>query len=154
MLANMPPEERDKFFAKLSDEEAERLRWDWRFKARPSQLPPEGWWTTWMILAGRGFGKALSLDTPIPTPGGWVTMGEQLMDSDDRPLSEWSTAGLERGIASSHFDFDRKLEAKRILRERYSAPDRRLARFILVFAAIAAAAGVVTAIPFLLALFK
>ncbi|MDR9392599.1 MAG: terminase family protein, partial [Trueperaceae bacterium] len=25
--------------------------------ARPNQLPPEGSWTTWLLLAGRGFGK-------------------------------------------------------------------------------------------------
>lgn len=30
---------------------------DWRFLARPEQLPPEGDWLTWLILAGRGFGK-------------------------------------------------------------------------------------------------
>lgn len=30
---------------------------DWRFFARPSQLPPDGDWQTWLILAGRGFGK-------------------------------------------------------------------------------------------------
>ena len=29
----------------------------WRFLRRPSQTPPEGDWTTWLILAGRGFGK-------------------------------------------------------------------------------------------------
>lgn len=27
-------------------------------------------------LVGRGFGKALCLETPIPTPSGWTTMGE------------------------------------------------------------------------------
>jgi len=30
---------------------------DWRFLRRSSQTPPEGDWTTWLILAGRGFGK-------------------------------------------------------------------------------------------------
>ncbi len=30
---------------------------DWRFWARPSQWPPEGVWTTWLILGGRGAGK-------------------------------------------------------------------------------------------------
>jgi predicted phage terminase large subunit-like protein len=31
---------------------------DWTTKARPEQLPPSGdWWTIWLILAGRGFGK-------------------------------------------------------------------------------------------------
>jgi len=29
----------------------------WKFLRRPSQTPPEGDWTTWLILAGRGFGK-------------------------------------------------------------------------------------------------
>ena len=34
--------------------------WDrkpWRETARPDQLLPEGEWTTWLILAGRGWGK-------------------------------------------------------------------------------------------------
>ncbi|PZN08384.1 MAG: ATP-binding protein [Bacillota bacterium] len=43
--------------ADLSDEEAEALLYDWRFWARPKQLPPEGPWRIWLILAGRGFGK-------------------------------------------------------------------------------------------------
>ncbi|ADU50161.1 hypothetical protein Tmar_0036 [Thermaerobacter marianensis DSM 12885] len=43
--------------AELSDEEAEALLYDWRFWARPKQLPPEGPWRIWLILAGRGFGK-------------------------------------------------------------------------------------------------
>ncbi|WP_189093016.1 DNA-packaging protein [Deinococcus ruber] len=29
----------------------------WLETARPNQLPPEGEWLTWLILAGRGFGK-------------------------------------------------------------------------------------------------
>lgn len=36
---------------------AEILRYEWAFWARPSQLPPAGDWITWLILAGRGFGK-------------------------------------------------------------------------------------------------
>lgn len=31
--------------------------YDWRTKARPDQLPPDGDWTTWLALAGRGWGK-------------------------------------------------------------------------------------------------
>ncbi|MCW2665701.1 MAG: replicative helicase [Frankiales bacterium] len=44
-----------------------------------------------IVLAGRpGMGKALALDTPLPTPSGWTTMGEvqvgdQLVDADGRP---------------------------------------------------------------------
>ena len=35
----------------------ERARYQWSLKARPSQLPPEGDWRVWLVLAGRGFGK-------------------------------------------------------------------------------------------------
>lgn len=44
--------------AGLTDSQINELLWDWRFWARPKQLEPEGtWWTVWLILAGRGFGK-------------------------------------------------------------------------------------------------
>jgi len=36
---------------------ADTLASDWRRVARPSQLPPAGDWTIWLLLAGRGFGK-------------------------------------------------------------------------------------------------
>ena len=35
-------------------------RYDWRAKARPDQLAPDGAWRTWLILAGRGWGKSRS----------------------------------------------------------------------------------------------
>ncbi|MFF2394586.1 replicative DNA helicase [Nocardia sp. NPDC058114] len=44
-----------------------------------------------IIVAARpGVGKALALDTPLPTPGGWTTMGEvrvgeELLDAQGRP---------------------------------------------------------------------
>src|SRR6266705_685706 len=31
--------------------------YDWAKLARPNQLPPDGDWSFWMLLAGRGFGK-------------------------------------------------------------------------------------------------
>ncbi|MER7459071.1 replicative DNA helicase [Micromonospora sp. NPDC126480] len=46
-----------------------------------------------IIVAGRpGLGKALALDTPLPTPDGWTTMGEvkagdQLLSADGRPTT-------------------------------------------------------------------
>ena len=46
-----------------------------------------------IIVAGRpGLGKALALDTPLPTPAGWTTMGEvevgdQLLGADGRPTT-------------------------------------------------------------------
>ena len=41
----------------LNKREKARLKYAWPLHARPSQLPPPGDWDTWMILAGRGFGK-------------------------------------------------------------------------------------------------
>lgn len=35
----------------------ESLKFDWRHWARPNQLPPNGDWDIWILLAGRGFGK-------------------------------------------------------------------------------------------------
>ena len=41
----------------LHEDEATVLRYVWPLHARPSQLPPKDDWNTWLILAGRGFGK-------------------------------------------------------------------------------------------------
>ena len=41
----------------LREHESARLTYNWSLHARDSQLPPKGDWDTWMILAGRGFGK-------------------------------------------------------------------------------------------------
>jgi phage terminase large subunit-like protein len=56
-LASLPAEEREKILADLSPEVKARLKYEWKFWARPNQLAPEGNWATWLILAGRGFGK-------------------------------------------------------------------------------------------------
>lgn len=42
----------------MSAETKAQLKYTWKFWARPNQLPPEGKWTTWLLLAGRGFGKS------------------------------------------------------------------------------------------------
>lgn len=41
----------------MSDEEIAALYWHWPFWARPDQLSPEGEWTSWLMLGGRGAGK-------------------------------------------------------------------------------------------------
>lgn len=35
----------------------DELKFNWRNWARPNQLPPEGDWDIWLLMAGRGFGK-------------------------------------------------------------------------------------------------
>jgi phage terminase large subunit-like protein len=58
ILASLDKEEREKLLANLPSEVLAELKYNWRFWARPNQIPPEGEWTTWLILAGRGFGKS------------------------------------------------------------------------------------------------
>ena len=41
----------------LNDDQAAELLADWSFWARPEQIAPDGDWTGWLVLAGRGFGK-------------------------------------------------------------------------------------------------
>jgi len=59
-LADLPPHERDRRLAAYSEDDAFEQCYRWRFWARPSQLPPEGDWRVWLLLAGRGFGKTRS----------------------------------------------------------------------------------------------
>ncbi|SDY22851.1 DNA-packaging protein [Thermoactinomyces sp. DSM 45892] len=56
-VSSLTEDERHELLSSLSAEEAQALLYDWRFWARPNQLPPEGSWRTWLLLAGRGFGK-------------------------------------------------------------------------------------------------
>ena len=57
-LAAMPPAERERIIRSLSTEQVRRLKYAWRFWARPPQIEPVGDdWIVWLIMAGRAFGK-------------------------------------------------------------------------------------------------
>lgn len=56
-LASLPEPQRQTELATLSTEDRARLRWHWPYWARPNQIAPAGDWNTWLVLAGRGFGK-------------------------------------------------------------------------------------------------
>ncbi len=67
---------------KLDDVDALALAFDWRGTwARDDQLPPPGEWTTWLLLAGRGFGKTR-------TAAEWVRM-----QIEDRTASRIALVG-------------------------------------------------------------
>ena len=53
----LPPEQQIAELAKLSNEAKAYLLHDWGHWSRPNQRAPDGDWGTWLILAGRGFGK-------------------------------------------------------------------------------------------------
>ena len=68
----------EKLIAEKGEEWFKNLRYDWSINGRPKQFPPQPMskWRAWVCLTGRGWGRALALDTPIPSPSGWTTMGD------------------------------------------------------------------------------
>ena len=60
------------FKAEKERRKVDLLRYDWANVARPNQLPPQGDWRVWLILAGRGFGKTR---TGAETLRMWVQKG-------------------------------------------------------------------------------
>lgn len=56
-MSLLSDDERAELLSSLSEHDAHGLLHDWRFWARPDQLPPEGSWRVWLVMAGRGFGK-------------------------------------------------------------------------------------------------
>jgi phage terminase large subunit-like protein len=48
------------YIKKSPKERAFRLKYTWRAWARDSQIAPDGDWSTWLLMAGRGFGKTRS----------------------------------------------------------------------------------------------
>ena len=56
-MRSLPAGRRAEFLSSLTEAEAEALFYDWPEWARPNQLPPEKAWRTWLLMAGRGFGK-------------------------------------------------------------------------------------------------
>lgn len=56
-IALLTEAERTAVLSELTDDELAALEHDWRFWARRKQLPPDGDWFAWILLAGRGFGK-------------------------------------------------------------------------------------------------
>ena len=59
-LADLPKAEVDALIRAMAPREASAFEHDWRYRARPEQLPPAGSWRVWLLIAGRGFGKTRS----------------------------------------------------------------------------------------------
>lgn len=56
-LAALPPDVRGRVVETIPGVRRRGVAGSWALIARPSQLPPAGDWSVWLILAGRGFGK-------------------------------------------------------------------------------------------------
>ncbi len=64
-----------------------------------------------VIAARPAIGKALALDTPLPTPAGWTTMGEvrvgdQLIGADGRPTNVVAATEVMHGRPCYEVEFD------------------------------------------------
>lgn len=57
MLASLPELQRQKILNEFNIDELAKLEYDWTFWGRSNQQAPIGDWRTWLLLAGRGFGK-------------------------------------------------------------------------------------------------
>jgi replicative DNA helicase len=63
-----------------------------------------------VIAARPAIGKALALDTPLPTPAGWTTMGDvsvgdQLLGADGRPVTVVAATGVMHGRPCYEVEF-------------------------------------------------
>lgn len=56
-LASVEDDAQARIANALNQEELNEFAYHWECQARQSQLPPDGQWRIWLILAGRGFGK-------------------------------------------------------------------------------------------------
>lgn len=56
-LGSLPAILQNELVRSLTPDQAISILNDWRFWARPNQLPPAGEWRVWLLLGGRGFGK-------------------------------------------------------------------------------------------------
>ena len=93
-LRTMSARERRMFLSSLSDEESCVLLNDWNFWARPTQVMPRDMITntkksTWLLLAGRGFGKtrvgaeAIASEVEAGRAGRIALIGETAADVRD-----------------------------------------------------------------------
>ncbi|HEY1961758.1 MAG TPA: terminase family protein, partial [Rhizomicrobium sp.] len=57
LIASSKQSSKYRYLRELNNDEAWYLGTAWKYNARPSQLPPEGDWNSWLFLGGRGAGK-------------------------------------------------------------------------------------------------
>lgn len=118
MVASLTPEERAAWVANLPPNlVAEVARNEWWYTGRPEQILDEGPWFIACYLAGRGSGKLLDVNLPIPTPGGWVRMGDlrvgdQVFDEHGQPCQVLATHdAMPREAYRLHFSDGTFLDA-------------------------------------------
>ena len=126
LLASLSESKRRAILQRLTDREKAALAYDWEgFWARPKQKVPPGKWATWLILAGRGFGKTRTGAEYVRHSlkrgcGHIALMGPTVGD-----VRAVMVEG-ESGILATASPFDRDLDGVVIGRPIYEPSKRRL----------------------------
>ena len=90
-LADLPKAEVDALIRAMAPGEANAFEYDWRYRARPEQLPPAGSWRIWprlresLLPLAERYGRALSsalasLETLRLAPSQAVERGRRIKD--------------------------------------------------------------------------
>lgn len=89
-VSSLPRTKQDALLAGLEDDAKAALRYRWDFWARREQLPPDGDWRGWILMAGRGSGKTRSGVEWVQDP--------RLLKPDDRIALVAPTAADVRDV--------------------------------------------------------
>lgn len=68
---------REEALAALNPLQTQQLAYHWEAWARPAQLAPDGEWTFWLVLAGRGFGKTRTCAEQVRA---WIKEGRRYVN--------------------------------------------------------------------------
>lgn len=97
-FGRLPIEEQEKFYSKMTPQDWLKLRYDWTWWGRPKQLRcfEESDWSTFLYLAGRGFGKTRTGTEWVKhiaetRPGSYIAVVGPTTQSVNRTLVEGST---------------------------------------------------------------
>ena len=119
LLAALPKDQRSSLLSDLTLQEIDALNFDWKFWGRPEQFAPEFApnglpWNTWLILAGRGFGKTrtgaefirdmVCGSTPL-SRGKWkhiALIAETAADARDVMVGQGKAVGESSGLLQVH----------------------------------------------------
>jgi phage terminase large subunit-like protein len=123
-LGSLPAQEQEEYVLRLDEtQRKEIIQKPWWFIGRPEQQEPEGDWSVWLILAGRGWGKTRTgaewlveqvlkyPKAPDGAPTEWAIIGETF--GDTRVMCVEGPSGIvrvleRRGLRNGqHFVYNR-----------------------------------------------
>lgn len=106
LFATWSKQRKYEYIKKLPKDRAMALKYTWRAWARDNQIAPDGNWSTWVIMAGRGFGKTRS-GAEWVTEKAWAYPGCHiaLVGRTVADVRDVMVKGMSGILAISHPDF-------------------------------------------------